>query len=403
MAVRLARHARRQLRLVRGRHRLPQPAEPLVTPSEQPREKRWPYVDGESDRLKNSLLSFHCSLASVVAHLCRRLNRFQLTYSLITSVCLFAIWLPSTVNSSFRRHLKTAGSVKHPLIPSNITRECCPSMFLMREKSSFLIELSLLESSTPIFGFIDESSFLVFIRCGYAAVAGLSFYPYLLLLYLPIIERINHRWLLSIFPEMLFPLLFSPIAGQLVSGFVDRPLEMFTDFRLNSLLIVQIIGFLLCLFSSFVFGVIYASVQQSKPSMDTSWSNNNESQTHLLCFLSLWYRVIKGIFCHKSLFSPISERCLELSWLRSRWFVIHLISWVFQFQQDWNTQSLHRHHPFNIERRCSSIKINISLFARGLRLNYFVAVELEETVLVSYSPHRPIKNCVVNMSLFRCS
>jgi hypothetical protein len=127
-----------------------------------------------------------------------------------------------------------------------------------------------LQTSTLIFGFIEESSFQILVRTGYATVAALSAYPHILLFYLPIIETINHRWLLSLFRGMLFPLIFSPIAGQLVSGFVDRPLDMLTDFRLNSLLIVQIIGFLLCLFSSFIFGIIYASVQQSKPALPPS-------------------------------------------------------------------------------------------------------------------------------------
>ena len=111
------------MRLARDRHRLPQPADPIVTLTEQPREKTWPYADGGSDRLENSLLSFHCSLAPVVAHLSRWLNRFQLTYSLLTFCCLCAIWLLWTRNPFFRRHLKSAGSVNHPLIPSNTTRE----------------------------------------------------------------------------------------------------------------------------------------------------------------------------------------------------------------------------------------------------------------------------------------
>ena len=142
-------------------------------------------------------------------------------------------------------------------------------MLLMRESFSFLIEPYSLESSPLIFGFIDESSFQLLVRAGYATVAALSLYPHTLLLHLPIIETINHRWLLSIFRRMLFHLIFSSIAGQLVSGFIDRPLDMLADFRLNSLLIVQIIGFLLCLFSSFVFGVIYGSVQQFKPSLSS--------------------------------------------------------------------------------------------------------------------------------------
>ena len=236
-------------------------------------------------RIFNS--SFHCSLAPVVAHLCRRLNQFQLTYTFITFCCLFAFWLPWTKHPSFRRNLKNAGSIENPLIPSNTTREWCPPMFLMREVFSFLIEPYSLESSALIFGFIDESSFQLLVRGGYAAVVALSAYPHTILLHLPIIERINHRRLLSIFQGVLFPLIFSPIAGQLVSGFIDRPLDMLADFRLNSLFIVQIIGFLLCLFSSFVFGVIYASVQQSKLSLDTSWSFNNGCQSPPTWFLSL--------------------------------------------------------------------------------------------------------------------
>ena len=188
---------------------------------------------------------------------------------LINLGCLVAFWLPSTVNSSFRRSLKSAGSVAHLVSSSNTTSKLCPPIFLMKHSFSFLIESSSFETSSPLFGFIDESAVQIFIACGYIAVAILTVPPHLIQLHLPYIETISHGRLFFIFRRFVIRLIISPIIGQLVSGFADRPLDMLVAFPPNSLLIVQIIGFLLCLFSSFIFGVIYASVQQSKPPSGT--------------------------------------------------------------------------------------------------------------------------------------
>jgi hypothetical protein len=145
---------------------------------------------------------------------------------------------------------------------------------LMKQSCSFLVEPSSLESATPLFGFIDELILQQFIVAGFAAVALLTVFPHHLQMHLAYIETVNHRRLFATFRRSIIPLILSPIAGQLVSGFVDRPLNMLVDLRANSLLIVQIIGFLLTLFSSFIFGVIYASVQQCKPAVGSSRSIN---------------------------------------------------------------------------------------------------------------------------------
>ena len=145
----------------------------------------------------------------------------------------------------------------------------------MKQSFSFRIESSSLESSSPLFGFIDEFILQHFIIGGYVAVAGLTLFPHQLQTHLAYIETVNHRRLFATFRRSIIPLILSPIAGQLVSGFVDRPLDMLADFRPNSLLIVQIIGFLLTLYSSFIFGVVFASVQLSKPAVGSSRSSNN--------------------------------------------------------------------------------------------------------------------------------
>ena len=67
------------------------------------------------------MLSFHCSLAGLVAHLTRRLNRFQWMYTLITFVCLIAFWLPLTDDPRFRQASESAGSVDHVHSTSNST------------------------------------------------------------------------------------------------------------------------------------------------------------------------------------------------------------------------------------------------------------------------------------------
>lgn len=145
----------------------------------------------------------------------------------------------------------------------------------MRQSFSFLVEPSFLESASPLFGFIDEFILQHFIIGGYAAVAMLTVFPHHLQRHLAYIETVNHRRLFATFRRSIIPLILSPVAGQWVNGFVDRPLDMLADVRSNSLLIVQIIGCLLALFSSFIFGVIYASIQQSKPEMGSSRSINN--------------------------------------------------------------------------------------------------------------------------------
>ena len=62
MVDRLARHARRQLRLARDQHHLSQSSNQLVThqeqPQGQPRQETLPYVDGEIDCLANSRVIF---------------------------------------------------------------------------------------------------------------------------------------------------------------------------------------------------------------------------------------------------------------------------------------------------------------------------------------------------------
>ena len=112
--------------------------------------------------------------------------------------------------------------------------------------------------------------------------------------------------------------------------------------------------------------------------------------------ISVLYHVIQDILSHKNLFSAISKSDLVLL-LRSRWFMTHLISSVFQ--RGWNIESLHWHYWFDMERHSSTERISVCLLARGFRLQYFIVVDLEEKVSISNLFRRSIKNCVV-MCLF---
>ena len=92
------------------------------------------------------------------------------------------------------------------------------------------------------------------------------------------------------FRRIFIPMVFSSMINQLATGFVARPLEMISDLQFNSLFIVQMIGYLISLFSSFVFGVVYASLHVPKPSLHSSWSWLNINAP-LTCFLCIFYRV----------------------------------------------------------------------------------------------------------------
>jgi hypothetical protein len=86
-----------------------------------------------------------------------------------------------------------------------------------------------------------------------------SVYPHLLQLHLPVSDKFDHRRFFFLFPGIFIPLVVSSIFNQLASGFIVRPLELIYDLRFDSVFLVQMIGFFLCLFSSFTFGAIYAS------------------------------------------------------------------------------------------------------------------------------------------------
>jgi hypothetical protein len=80
-----------------------------------------------------------------------------------------------------------------------------------------------------------------------------------------ILEQIDYR--------MLIPLVFSSIFNQLATGLITRPLEIITDLRFQSILIFQIIGFFLCLFCAFIFGVLYVAY----PGVDLTDTDEEES------------------------------------------------------------------------------------------------------------------------------
>ena len=66
----------------------------------------------------------------------------------------------------------------------------------------------------------------------------------------PVIERIAcHRLLITLICSWIF--------SQLVTGLIDRPMEIITNLRFQSILACQIIGFLFSLFCAFVFGVLF--------------------------------------------------------------------------------------------------------------------------------------------------
>ena len=188
----------------------------------------------------------------------------------MTLMCAF-FWLRSVDDPSFRRHLRSTGSVDHPSGLLNITSEWCWLMFLLMPSFFFAIEPSSFESSaSSVLRFSNEWYVEGFVGVGYIIVASMSILCIGINMPLPIIEIISHRRMLLPFRCLIVCLFSLSIAGQLVSGFIHRPLDMFLDFRLNSLLVVQMIGFILCLFSSFIIGVIYASVHLSEAPLRTS-------------------------------------------------------------------------------------------------------------------------------------
>ena len=61
--------------------------------------------------------------------------------------------------------------------------------------------------------------------------------------------------------KMVICLVCSSICNQLVNALSCRPIEIAYDIRYLSMLIVQILGFFICLLFSFFLGVKYASVK----------------------------------------------------------------------------------------------------------------------------------------------
>jgi hypothetical protein len=143
----------------------------------------------------------------------------------------------------------------------------------MPELKSFVsspIEACSSGASTPLLGFIDETRFKFFIRmcCLYAAVLSLA--PHLIHLQLRFIEKVHGLRLFWIIRRIFIPMVFSSMINQFATAFAARPLEMVSDLQFNSLFSVQIIGYLISLFSAFVFGVVFASLQVSEPSLHSS-------------------------------------------------------------------------------------------------------------------------------------
>ena len=94
--------------------------------------------------------------------------------------------------------------------------------------------------------------------------------PHVIHLQLRFIEKVHGLRLFWIFRRIFIPMVFSSMINQFVTGFIARPLETISDLQFNSLFIVQMIGYLISLFSSFVFGVVYASLHVPEPSLHSS-------------------------------------------------------------------------------------------------------------------------------------
>ena len=116
-----------------------------------------------------------------------------------------------------------------------------------------------MDTFTPSLGIHELTWLELFTRSCRGVAALVSVYPHLLCWYLPATDEIGRRRLCSGFRIVLIPLVTSSISNQLVSAFINRPFELIFDYQFDTLLIMQMIGFLLCLFSAFDFGAIYAS------------------------------------------------------------------------------------------------------------------------------------------------
>ena len=82
--------------------------------------------------------------------------------------------------------------------------------------------------------------------------------PIVLHAVLPPIQHFYRRIVRKTFVITLGCVILSSICNQLSSTFAFRPLAAFYDLRLQAVLVIQLTGFGLCLYLSFVYGVAYA-------------------------------------------------------------------------------------------------------------------------------------------------
>jgi hypothetical protein len=185
-----------------------------------------------------------------------RLRLFQSIYTAIIFTCLCTVWIPTSPTDHPTWFDSKGRSLGHLF---NATSEYYNVWFYSGSKTAFFVAQCTVDTFTASLR-VHELTCLEFFTRSCRGVAALaSAYPHLLCWYLPATDEIGRRRLCSGFRIVLIPLVISSISNQLASAFIHRPFELIFDYQFDTLLIVQMIGFLLRLFSSFVFGAIYAS------------------------------------------------------------------------------------------------------------------------------------------------
>jgi hypothetical protein len=134
-------------------------------------------------------------------------------------------------------------------------------MDFIAQQMSLIIEPCTIISDDQPDGFSNESSFAFFTSLCCSATACVTICPVVFQTLLLTFPHIHRRKLFDNFQLILITLIVSSIVNQVTSAFVTRPLAMFLDVRFLSMLGIQLIGFGLCLFLSFIYGVVYASAR----------------------------------------------------------------------------------------------------------------------------------------------
>jgi hypothetical protein len=129
--------------------------------------------------------------------------------------------------------------------------DCYTTFYLFIERCS----LSITNSVENISSHISMNILNVF-QC--SAMVGLILYMGRLYLHVPSDYFDNYYQWFRLSLNILIYLAASCICNQLVSAFACRPMNILYDFRFASMIIVQIVGFLICLVFTFLLGIKYA-------------------------------------------------------------------------------------------------------------------------------------------------